>query len=400
MFAVIIALSAAPLVAFKYSSGVIMPLGISFFTFKSISYLADIQSGKITADKNFVRVFAFIAFFPELIAGPIDRADNLLVQMQRQQQKDASATPITWSDCSDGIVMLLGGLFLKTVIADRIAILVNNVYSNLYVYEGITIVIAVALYSIQIYCDFAGCSYMAIGVGRMLGYSLPDNFRQPYLATTVAEFWRRWHMSLMSWLKDYIYISLGGSRKGKLRKNINVMVVFLISGIWHGADFSFILWGGINGLMQVIGTLLSPLRSRIETRLCLDDSNRLYKWHKRLWVYIFISFTWIFFRADNISRAILVFKKMFTRFNPWILVDGSLYELGLNSNNLHLLTVLIVILVIVDILHEKGISLRKSFASANWVLRGAILLIVAFAIIIFGIYGPGYDAGRFIYMDF
>lgn len=216
---------------------VILPVGISFFTFQALSYTVDVYRGDIYAEKNFFKYALFVSFFPQLVAGPIERSKNLLKQISEPKTFDYDRT-------RDGILLMLWGYFLKMVLADRIAIFVDTVYGDVSVYSGYYIALATILFAFQIYCDFAGYSIIAMGTARIIGIQLMDNFESPYFATSVAEFWRRWHISLTSWFRDYLYIPLGGNKKGKIRKYANEMIVFLASGLWHGASVSFVIWGG------------------------------------------------------------------------------------------------------------------------------------------------------------
>ena len=235
---------------------VLLPVGISFYTFQALSYTIDVYRGEIPAEKNFFRYALFVSFFPQLVAGPIERSKNLLTQL-------AAPSSFNAEKAKSGLLLMLWGFFLKTVLADRIAIFVDFVYGNFEKYNGLYIAVATVLFAVQIYCDFAGYSTIAIGAAEVLGIDLMENFDAPYLVTSVAAFWRRWHISLTSWFKDYLYIPLGGSRKGVYRKYVNKMIVFLLSGLWHGADFSYVVWGALNGAYQIIGEILMPLRSKI-----------------------------------------------------------------------------------------------------------------------------------------
>lgn len=372
----------------------VLPLGISYFTFKSIGYLIDVYKGKIEAEKNVIDLCLFITFFPEMLIGPIDRTENLLAQIREKGNR------FRWENLKIGACMLLYGYFTKLVVADRIGIIVDTVYSDLYAYSGFTVLIAVILYSFQIYFDFAGCTYLARGTGKMLGFSLPENFRQPYLAVSVADFWRRWHISLTSWLREYIYFPLGGNRKGILRKHMNVLIVFLISGIWHGAGVSFVVWGFLNGAFQVLGTVCKPLREKIYIVLKMDESSALCVWWKRFCTFSLMTAAWIFFRADGMHQALLVFKKIFAEWNPWVFWDGSLYELGLSQRNWILMMLLIAVMIVIDLLRARGCRLYFWFTQRHSVTKSIILYIILFSIIVFGIYGSAYDSAAFIYMQF
>lgn len=232
---------------------ILLPVGISFFTFQSIGYVIDVYRKETYAEKNFIKYALFVSFFPQLVAGPIERSKNLLKQLAIPQK-------FSYDNFREGFLMMLWGYFQKMVIADRIAIFVDVVYDNLDVYHGWYVIVATILFAFQIYCDFSGYSTIAIGAARILGISLMENFDAPYLATSVSAFWRRWHISLTSWFRDYVYIPLGGNRKGAVRKNLNILIVFFLSGLWHGASLAFVLWGVLNGLYQVVGQVIKPVK--------------------------------------------------------------------------------------------------------------------------------------------
>ncbi len=219
------------------SFDIILPVGISFYTFQALSYTMDVYRGEISAERNFVRYALFVSFFPQLVAGPIERSGNLLKQL-------SSLKKFSFENAREGLILMLWGYFLKIVLADRIAIFVDFVYGDITKHGGYFLVIATILFAVQIYCDFYGYSVIAMGSAKILGIRLMENFDAPYLSTSVGEFWRKWHISLTSWFKDYLYIPLGGNRKGKSRKLLNKLLVFIVSGIWHGAEITFVVWGG------------------------------------------------------------------------------------------------------------------------------------------------------------
>ena len=235
---------------------IILPVGISFFTFQAAGYLIDVYQGKISVEKNFIEYALFVSFFPQLLSGPISRASAILPQYRKIRK-------FQYENLQKGFLLMIWGFFLKLVIADRAAMLVNTVYNEYIKYTGIAIVFATVIYGVQIYCDFWGYSSMAIGSAEMLGIELPNNFDTPYLSISIKEFWRRWHISLSSWLRDYVYFPLGGSRCSKMRKHLNVAITFLVSGLWHGAKWSFIAWGLLHGIYQIVGDLSISVRKKI-----------------------------------------------------------------------------------------------------------------------------------------
>lgn len=216
---------------------IILPVGISFYTFQALGYTMDVYRDEIMAEKHFFQYALFVSFFPQLVAGPIERSKNLLGQLKEEQKFDLETT-------KEGFLLMLWGFFLKIVITDRIALFVDTVYEDYVTFAGFYLVLATMLFAIQIYCDFYGYSVIAAGAAKILGIHLMENFDAPYFATSITEFWRRWHISLTSWFRDYLYFPLGGGRRGKIRKYFNKMIVFLVSGLWHGADISYMIWGG------------------------------------------------------------------------------------------------------------------------------------------------------------
>ncbi len=273
---------------------IILPVGISFYTFQALSYVIDVHRARISVERDFIKLALYISFFPQLVAGPIVRAADFLPQLH--ERRTVSLDNVKW-----GIQVFAFGLFKKIVLADRMSVFVDDVYSKPVAFHWATLVLAVVSYSLQIYFDFSGYSDMAIGCAKCLGYDFNRNFNLPYISQSVTEFWRRWHISLSSWLKDYLYIPLGGNRKGKARQYINIMLTMLLGGLWHGADWSFVFWGGINGVALCTDKFLHIKRRRGFIRAVNTAVT-----------FLFITFTWIFFRADSFSVAWTVLKGIFT----------------------------------------------------------------------------------------
>lgn len=371
---------------------VILPVGISFYTFQALGYTMDIYRGEIYAEKNFLRYALFVSFFPQLVAGPIERSKNLLKQISVPHR-------FSYDNFIEGTLLMIWGFFLKIVLADRIAIYVDAVYADYNKYPGMYIIVATVLFGIQIYCDFAGYSTIAMGTAKILDIDLMENFNAPYMATNVADFWRRWHISLTSWFKDYLYIPLGGSRKGTARKYINKMIVFLVSGLWHGASVSFIVWGGLNGLYQVIGEITNPLRSKIKQSLGINDVKLGTKICSIICTFILVDFAWIFFRAQGFKEALQIIKSSYVN-NIGILFDGSIYTLGLGEKSFNLALICILILVFADICKCKGIKIRKVLMSQDRWFRALVISASIVFLLLFGVYGPRYNQANFIYFQF
>ena len=375
------------------SFDIILPVGISFYTFQALSYTMDVYRDEIYAEKDFFRYALFVSFFPQLVAGPIERSKNLLKQL-------AEPKKFKFESAREGLLLMLWGYFLKIVLADRIAIFVDTVYGDYATYPGYYLIVATILFAVQIYCDFSGYSIIAVGASKFLNINLMENFDAPYLSTTVAEFWRKWHISLTSWFKDYLYIPLGGSRKGKIRKYTNKMIVFLASGLWHGADMSFVIWGGINGLYQVIGEVLQPIRDKLVKIMELNRESLGHKLAHILGTFVLVDFSWIFFRANNLQDAIGIIKSMITVKNPWILFDGTLYSCGLDSKNFWLMIICIGILLFADFCKHKKITIRDVIIRQDYWFRCVFIVLTVLFILLFGKWGPLFEQANFIYFQF
>lgn len=372
---------------------VILPVGISFYTFQALSYSVDVYRGEVAPEHDFFRYALFVSFFPQLVAGPIERSKNLLTQLREPRKFD-------FGYAFDGIILMLWGFFLKIVLADRIAIFVDTVYGDCEHYQGIYLIVATVLFAVQIYCDFSGYSSIAMGTAKLLGIELMDNFNAPYISTSVADFWRRWHISLTSWFKDYLYIPLGGSKKGILRKYLNKMIVFMLSGLWHGAQLTFVVWGAINGLYQVIGEILMPIREKVSNALGVNRDSEGFCVLRAIVTFTMIDFSWIFFRADSLGRAVYIIKSIFNAENIWTLFDGSLYNCGLDDKNFRLMVIAVMILLIADILKRKGIRVREIILRQDGYIKCLVVSLSILMIMVFGKYGPAYNAVNFIYFQF
>lgn len=281
-----------------------LPIGISFYIFKSISYIIDVYRGENTIETHLGRFSTYIAFFPQLLAGPIERAKRFLPQMKDDLDFNKE-------NFANGLRLILWGFFQKVVIADNLAVLVDTIYNNPYQYRGFTLSLATIFFSFQIYCDFSGYSDIAIGVAQLMGITTMANFDRPYFASSIQEFWRRWHISLSTWLRDYIYIPLGGSRVRYLRHYLNIIVVMLICGLWHGANWTFMIWGAIHGMYLIISLLTKELRNKFYQLLGLDKNFIIRRFFKIIITFSLISFAWIFFRANSVFEACYIIKNIF-----------------------------------------------------------------------------------------
>lgn len=370
----------------------IMPLGMSFFTFQNTSYVIDVYRGKIPAERNFLHYFMYACYFPYIVSGPINRYEK----MERQF---FCGHPFDKDRFYRGLLRILWGYVKKMVIADRAAIFVEEVFGHYYMYRGLFILLAVLLFSLQLYMDFSGCMDIVMGISELFGITMTENFYAPYGATSTAEFWRRWHVSLTSWFRDYLYIPLGGNRKGKARKYMNVMLVFLFCGMWHGAGITFLIWGGLNGLYQVIGDMTVEVRKRVCGFLGLDEDSHGAQIRKKLVTMMLIEFGWLFFRADGFREAFEMLRRMFTGWNPWILTDGTLYQAGLDVWDFLILIVGMMCVSWVSRMSSQK-DLHRIFVSQSWLYQTVVILGVAVIWYLFGIYGPGLNPVDFIYFDF
>ncbi len=370
----------------------LLPIGISFYTLQIIAYMADVKKGKVEAEKNFFRYLLFVTYFPQIIQGPIPRYGQLAPQFLKLHKFD-------YAMFVGGFQLMIWGYFQKLVVADRANILVNRLFGEYESYPGMYMIVAVFFYTIQLYADFNGCVCIVRGVSEMFGISLAENFDRPYFSASVQEFWRRWHISLSSWLKDYIYIPLGGNRKGKFRKYLNLLIVFVVSGIWHGIGGTFLVWGMLHGLYQIMGSLLQPVRDFLVKLLHVNRTSFSHRLWKQICTFAMVSYAWLFFRASSVGQALAITKSMLTTFNPWVLWDQSLYLLGLDAKNVWMLLFGMLVMFVVELLQGR-LHLRSEIAKQGIVFRYLILYLAIFAILIFGIYGPGYDSAQFIYGGF
>lgn len=369
----------------------LLPIGISFYTFEALSYIIDVYRGDVKAEKNLGKYALFISFFPQLVAGPIEKSKNLLKQFDEVHYFD-------YDRVKDGLLLMLWGLFQKMVVADRLAELVNTVYNNPAKYEGLEVVIATVFFAFQIYCDFAAYSDIARGAAEVMGFRLTNNFERPYFSKSIKEFWRRWHVTLGAWFKDYLYIPLGGNRCSKLRYYFNIMVVFIVCGLWHGASVNFIVWGGLHGLYQVVGDILKPFKKSVIKTFKIKTNVFSYKLFQVLVTFILVDFAWIFFRAGSFTYATIVINKMLY-FNPWVFTNGSIFKLGLNRTEFILSIFGIGIILFVNFL-QRNINLRNELSKQNLLPRWCVYISTIVIILILGIYGPGYDPQQFIYFKF
>ncbi|WP_242916136.1 MBOAT family O-acyltransferase [Pontibacter liquoris] len=375
---------------------ILLPIGLSFHTFQAMSYTFEVYRGNQKAERHFGIYALYVMFYPQLVAGPIERPQNVLHQFHRKHY-------FNYADAANGLKLMTWGLFKKVVVADRLAVMVNQVYNNPTDYEGIPLILATIFFAIQIYCDFSGYSDIAIGSAQVMGFNLMENFRRPYFSTSIKEFWGRWHISLSTWFRDYLYIPLGGNRVVKWRWYYNLFIVFLVSGLWHGASWTFIIWGALHGFYQVFGTITADARNKMADLVGL---NRFPAFHKFLqWgtTFVLVCFAWIFFRANTIHDAWYISSHMFSGLlegaraiaaNP----DGirlQLLYLGQSKEIFTLAIGVVVLLILIELVQQQG-SLRLRIASYPFPVRVAIYNALIVAILLFG----SFSESEFIYFQF
>lgn len=349
-----------------------IPIGISFFSFQAVGYMLDVYHGRIDAERNLLDYLLFVSFFPQVMSGPISRAEELLPQIKNPNKFD-------YGQGKQGLKWLLWGMFIKLVIADRLGLYVDTVYANYIHYSGASILVASLFYTLQIYCDFAGYSLMAIGIAATLGFNLINNFKRPYFATSITDFWRRWHISLTRWLTQHVYIPLGGSRCSKSRTYWNIFVTFLVSGIWHGANWSFIVWGMMHGIMQTVEKAMGWQK--------YEGRNWAIKAFRICITFLLVNFTWVFFRMPSIGDAWGAIVRIFTAFGT-----PNLSDLG---GSITLTLVIGLIILVFKDSRDEFFSDKTRFFEIKFV-RWAIYVGLFCLVLLFG----ALDGGQFIYVSF
>jgi D-alanyl-lipoteichoic acid acyltransferase DltB (MBOAT superfamily) len=353
---------------------IILPIGLSFHTFQAMSYTIEVYRGNQKAEEHLGIYALYVMFYPQLVAGPIERPQNILHQFRERHYFDAG-------NMAKGLRLMLWGFFMKVVVADRLAQYVNAAYGNVTEHNGTTLLLATFLFSFQIYCDFAGYSYIAIGAARSMGFGLMTNFNRPYLAASVATFWKRWHISLSTWFRDYVYIPLGGNRNGKGRHFANLLLVFLLSGLWHGANWTFVIWGGLNGVYLIVESMLQPRHRNTGRRSWLFRNAGI------VFTFLLISFSWIFFRAASVTEAFTIIRKIATETGavPFLSWGTLVYSaIGLS------------ILLLADSSRERRHGQWWLADHPKTWVRFAWYTVLILAIVLLGVF----DGGQFIYFQF
>ena len=351
---------------------ILLPVGISFYTFQAVGYSIDVYRGTIKAERNFITYALFVSFFPQLVAGPIERAKNLIPQFHEEHS-------FKYEDAIEGLKMMVWGYFMKVCVADMIGEYVDAIYNHVGRHNGTSIIVATVLFSFQVYCDFAGYSNIAIGTARIMGFRLMENFRRPFLSLNLKEYWKRWHISLSSWFMDYVYIPLGGSRVKYPRHLLNLMITFLLCGLWHGADWTYVIWGGLHGLYLVMGNLWCKYVYVPQFK------NNLSRLSSTVISFILFSFAVLFFRANNLADAFTLVAKMFTDHGQ-LFVDNSVFVYGFTA---------LAILIFKEIKDEYNWNVNFIHSKYIVVRYMSTVALIAY-IILFG----SFSGGQFIYFQF
>jgi alginate O-acetyltransferase complex protein AlgI len=359
--------------------GMLLPIGLSFHTFQAMSYTIEVYRGHQKAERHFGIYSLYVMFYPQLVAGPIERPQNMLHQFHEQHKFD-------YRRVLDGLKLMLWGFFMKLVVADRLATYVDAVYNNVDNHSGTSCMVATGLFAFQIYCDFAGYSNIAIGSARVMGYELMTNFRRPYLSQSVAEFWSRWHISLSTWFRDYLYVPLGGNRVAVPRWYLNLMIVFLISGLWHGANWTYVIWGALNGLYLISEIIWGNLRERLGLKYENPLAVKVVAPAKMLWTFVLISISWVFFRASSYEDGLLILQKMFSLSGPIFLDKTALAYSALA----------LMILLTCELGSERTGHSHFPFVSQNWFLQSIFYSMLIIMILLIGVF----DGQQFIYFQF
>ncbi|TKB08563.1 MBOAT family protein [Desulforhopalus sp. IMCC35007] len=362
---------------------VLLPVGISFYTFQTLSYTIDVYKGRVSAERHLGIYALYVSFWPQLVAGPIERTKHLLPQLRQRYEFD-------YPRVVGGLRLMLWGLFKKVVIADQLAVYVNRVYNHVDDYQGLPLVVATFFFAIQIYCDFSGYTDMARGAARVMGFDLMENFRRPYFAKSIREFWQRWHISLSTWFRDYVYIPLGGNRGVKWRWYYNLMITFLLSGLWHGANWTFVVWGGLHGFYLVIENMSGSFQARIARCISAGEQTFMNRLTRLAMTMTMICFAWIFFRANSLGDAFSVLGNMFVMHSSTTAI--SVVGLPLLLCDL----CLVLFLFTVDMLERKH-SIQDVIADLPLTLRWLFYTILLWIIAVAGVFGTRQE---FIYFQF
>lgn len=371
----------------------IVPLGVSFYTLQIVAYLCDCRSGRTEPERSLFRYALFVSYFPQIVQGPIPRHKALAAEFARYHSFEPE-------EFVSGFQRVLWGCFLKLMIADKAALAVDRIYGAPAQYGGGYVLIAMVLYCVQLYTDFYSCVSICRGVSELFGVRLQENFRQPFLARSIREYWQRWHISLSTWLRDYVYIPLGGSRKGTLRTCVNLLLVFLVSGLWHGSGYQFLFWGLLHGVYLVLARLSAPLTKKLTEKLRIRTESFGWGLLMRVKSFALVAFAYHFFRADGLRTALRMLRSLFSSFTPWLFFGSAAFSYGLDVYDWVALLASVLVLIAAGVCRERRVPVRAAFNRQHLILRWFVYLLVICVIWVFGTYGFGYNAADYIYGGF
>lgn len=371
-----------------FSLDLILPVGISFYTFQTLSYVIDVYRGSIPAERHFGWYALFVSFFPQLVAGPIERPENLLPQLKEDHKLEAS-------NAFFGLQKMAVGFFKKIVVADIIAEFVNSVFNDAQSATGLGVALGAVLFAVQIYCDFSGYTDIAIGCARIMGIRLMQNFNLPYRARSIKEFWARWHISLSTWFRDYLYIPLGGNRCSRARNYFNVFVVFLVSGLWHGASWTFVLWGILHGVYQIFGAMTKKARLNLYEKMKIRTDSKAFAAGQRLVTFLLVCFAWIFFRANSTGDLWILLEKLFTAWDAQALSE-TLPSMGVTITAALVTVFAILIMSMLDRMCDEPRLAENGTATKQYTLAVVTLAVTVAWSLLLSVGG----ASAFIYFQF
>lgn len=400
-----------PLVTYKYADffrrifrnespsadgfSLLVPVGISFYILQVIGYMVDVYRKDIRAEHHFLKYALFISFFAKFISGPIERADNFLKQIS-----DEKRTYFDYMRVKNGLLLMMYGYFQKIVLADNLAVFVGTIYDHWEAYSGTVIIVGTFAFAFQLYADFAGYTNIAMGASQILGYKLCENFKQPYLALSIKDFWKRWHISLSSWLRTYIYIPLGGNRRGRWHKYVNIIITFMVSGLWHGASWNFVAWGTLHGIYQIAGENYQIARDKAFEKLSINRKHIIWRIGQRVIVFILVDIAWLFFRASGLKTALLMLKKSLLDVTLHNFIDSTFFGLGLSSAEVVAVIAATLAVIFIDLLHERNIHIRSWLAERTIVFRWLCYLCMFMVLAVAAMRQFGMTASNFIYAQF
>ncbi len=388
----------------------VVPLGISFYTFQIIAYIMDVYKGKIEAEQNFLRYMLYASFFPSVVQGPIPRFAQLSPQLYEGHE-------FKFENLRDGAILILWGFAKKLILAERLNVFVATIYDNYMSYEGVIFAVATIAFSIQIYADFSGCMDIAIGTARIFGIELTPNFLRPYFSKNMPEFWRRWHATLGSWFRDYVFFPFSISKTSlKINKNARnwfgegagrivsasmpILVVWSLTGIWHGPEWKYVAWGLFHGMLIILSTIFTSKFEALGQKWNIRMDCFSFRLYQMARTFFLCCVGRVFFRASSISAAFMIFKRTLQTTGLYLLKPQYFFEYGINQANWIVVLVFFVVWFTVSVLEEKYGDVLELFSKQNLIFRWIVLYILLFSVIIFGQYGPGYDVADFIYEQF